>query len=229
VDWYGPDDQWPAHSKDFFQKALKIARQAGWSFQKYADHAFGKVVCDRSAPPEARCEFPIYSSGSGAESAANELRSLVQRCPHGNPDQKLTTVQAVNALLDEADRLIEAVERCINADGMHAAVDELLGLASDATSSAAEALDQDADLLDQAVDIEYQEREERQAAIGLADAAGYPSSSPLQPEPLLDAASSRVGSASQRLGRSSSGKPRARARQRIEATETKISNLRSRL
>jgi hypothetical protein len=231
VDWYGPNTTWPRHGRPYFREALNYARDAEWWFGKFQSHGFGKAVCDKDLPPGARCEFPIFSTGSGSESAALELRLLVDRCPHKVPsDSRASATDVAEALLDEADLLIQAAERCINADNLQAAAEELLDLATTAADGATALLSPEEDNLERALGLESASREERDAAQGLADAAGYPDEEPVEPEPLLGAADGRVATAERRLGpASNTGRRRSRVRARATETGERIRAIRDQL
>lgn len=231
MDWYGPNTAWPRHGRPYFREALDYARDAQWWFGKFDSHAFGKVVCGKDRPPDARCEFSIYSTGSGSESAAHELRSLVDRCQHkGASDTRATAADAADALLDEADLLIGAAERCINADNMQAAAEDLLDLAAQDADGATELLSPEEDDLERALQLESGSRDERDAAERLADAAGYPDEEPVEPGPLLGAAAGRVTTAERRLGPpSNTGRRRAQVRDRAAETRRRIRAIRDQL
>jgi len=233
VEWYGPDDSWPRHGRDYFRASLKYARAAGWWLGKFEAHAFGKVVCDRDLSADSRCEFLIFSTGSGSESAALELRSIVDRCPHHSSSRhSQTATELAEDLLRQADLLIEAARRCVNADDLRSRAEELLGLAADAARDASDALASgvpEAEL-DRAVELEDAALVERHAAAQLADVACYPSDALVDPDPLLGAAENRVASAERRLGRpSDSGRKRSDLRRRVVATRVTIQSVREQL
>ena len=232
MDWYGPDDAWPRHGRDYFRAALRYARNARWWLGKFDDHSFGRAICDRDLAPGSRCEFLIFSSGSGSESAARELRDLVDRCPHKVPPgtQRTTAVEEADSLLDQAGILIEAAERCMNANNMQAAAEDLLELATAATETAQEALSGVEKDMNSALELEGQAHEERRAAAGLADAGGYSTEAPVEPEPLLGAADERVATAERRLGpASNTGRRRAQVRERAARTRARIQAMRGQL
>lgn len=232
MDWYGPDDTWPRHGRDYFREALRYARNARWWLGKFDDHSFGRAVCDRDLPSDSRCEFLIFSSGSGSESAARELKKLVDHCPHrsSSGSRRLTAVEEAKNLLDEADLLIGAAERCVVADNMQDAAGELLELAAAATETAQEALSTVEQDVDRAVQLEAAAHEERHAAGGLADAGGYSTDAPLEAEPLLGTADERVATAERRLGpASNTGRQRSQLRERATRTRTRIQSMRDQL
>ena len=226
-----PNDTWPRHGRDYFRAALTYARKAGWSFGKAQDHSFGKVVCNRELPKGSRCEFLVFSSGSGSESAAKELRSLVDQCPHrpAAAGSRVSAVEAASELLDEADLLIGAAERCLAAEGMLAAAEDLLDLAATAADNAHVIVDPPEVALEEAVELEASAQDTRREAAGLADVAGYASSSPVEAAPLLGAAGDRVDIAERKLGRSRSGRTRLQVRQRLDRTRARIQDLRDQL
>jgi hypothetical protein len=225
VSWIGPDERWPAHSRSYFQAALQHARQAGWSFREASGHGFGTVTCDPDRPRDARCEYPVFSTGRAGESAANELRSIVDRCPHRNPKEaRRDAVELANELLDEADRLIEAAQHCIGAQNMRAAADELLQLAA-ASSQAADERLAESELFDRALELEDDSREEERAAASLADVAGYTAGERVEAEPMLVVAEERVSDASE-LGSAARGSVKERLRERLTSTRARIDNLR---
>lgn len=232
MEWYGPEDPWPEHSRDYFRAALSYARGAGWWFGKFSAHSFGKVVCDHGRAPGSRCEFLVFSTGSGAESKAMELRSMVDRCPHKSPrsDTRSSAVDAASGLLDQADVLISAAQRCMNADSMQARADELLQLAAEVTDKAGDSIARAEEELDGAVELESRSRDERDAAVGFANEAGYPMEAPVDADPLLTAAGDRVTTAERRLGPpSNSGRMRARVRERAAEIRSRITALQAQL
>lgn len=232
MEWYGPDEVWPQHGRDYYRDALSYARKADWWLQKYSSHSFGKVVCDRNLPGDARCEFLVFSSGAGAENKARELRSLVDRCPHKSSTraQGSSAVDAVAGLLDEADLLVAAAQRCIEADDMQARAQELLDLAAEAAATADSLLDDGEAELEHAVELDSRSRDERAVAAELADAAGYSASARVGAEPLLDEATERVVTAKRRLGPPShGGRRRMQLRERAERVLAKIRATRGQL
>jgi len=219
--WCGPDDQWPRHGRDYFRKALDYARAARWWLDAFDGHSFGKVVCDKSLPQGDRCEFLIFSSGSGSESNALELRSIVDRCPHrGDPSK--SSVDVAKEYLHSADLLIEAAQACMTAEDRRARADELLAVASEQAEAAEE-------VLDQALDLDSDAEDAFRTARDLADSAGYPSEEPVDPEPLLDAAEARTSLAGEKLSRPGKSRARDRVRERVAATQAKIQALRDQL
>jgi hypothetical protein len=232
MEWYGPDDTWPRHGRDYFRAALEHARHEGWSFGKFEGHSFGKVICDRDLPKESRCEFLVFSSGASSENKARELEALVDRCPHrttSTKEQKSPGARSATERLDEAELLIEAAEQCIEADGKLAGAEELLELADKATQAADEALDDEESALDQALDLEAAAHEEKLEAEGMAVSAGYPADAPLEPGPLLSAAEDCVNAAERSLGRAGRGRTRVKLRERAARTRARILMLQDQL
>jgi hypothetical protein len=218
LDWYGPDDAWPRHSRDYFRTALNYAREAGWWFVEYDGHAFGRAVCDKSLPKGSRCEFPIFSTGSGSESNALELRSRVDRCPHRGESSK-SAVEIAKEQLDGADLLMEAAQVCMAAEDKRARGYELLSMAYEQTEAAEQAVEQ-------ALDLDSLAEDDLLSARGLADSAGYPSKADIEPEPLLEVAEARLSLASQKVSPAGKSQARARVQRRAAATQAKIQALR---
>lgn len=201
--------------------ALSYAREAGWWLAAYDGHNFGRVVCDQSLPKDSRCEFLIFSTGSGSESSALELRSQVDRCPHKGESSK-SSVSVAKELLDGADLLIEAAQVCMSAEDKRARVEELLRMASEQTEAAEQALDQ-------ALGLDSVARDDLLSARDLADSAGYPAEALIEPEPLLNVAEARVGLASQKVSRPGKSRSRDDIRRRVAASRAKIQALREEL
>lgn len=217
--WYGPDDAWPRHGKDYFRVALGYAREAGWWLAAFDGHSYGRVVCDQTLPKGSRCEFLVFSTGSGSESNALELRSQVDRCPHKERLSK-SSVSLANELLDGADILIEAAQACMTAEDKRARVDELLSIAYEQTEAAEGALGQ-------ALDLDAAARDDLHGARDLADSAGYPSEAPVETEPLLEVAEARASLASQKVSKPGKSRGRERVRERGIATQARIQTLRA--
>jgi hypothetical protein len=218
LDWYGPNDAWPRHSRDYFRTALNYARESGWWFLEYDGHTFGKAVCDKALPKGARCEFLIFSTGSGSESNALELRSRVDRCPHRGESSK-SAVEIAKELLDGADLLMQAAQVCMAAEDKQARGYELLSMAYEQTKVAEEAIEQ-------ALDLDSLAEDDLLSARGLADSAGYPSQADIEAEPLLEVAEARVSLASQKVSPAGKSQARARVQRRTAATQAKIRALR---
>lgn len=222
MDWYGPADEWPEHSKQYFRDALKYAQNAGWWLRKFDGHSYGRAVCDRELPKEDRCEFLIFSTGRAAETSARELRSRVDRCPHRNSGASPSAVMSAMKLLDEAEVLIEAGQSCMSAADKRDRADELITLAAEQTAEA-EAM------LESALDLEEESRYDLSRANDLAESAGYPTDSSLEPEPLFERADDRAVLAQSKLKKTGSSQSRVRAQQRARVVRERIRVLRSQL
>lgn len=222
MDWYGPNDEWPEHSKQHFRDALKHARNAGWSFYEFEGHCFGRVVCDPDLPKEDRCEYLVFSTGKALESAARELKSRVDRCPHRRVPAPSSAVAVAMELLDEAEVLIEAAQTCMTAADKQARADELLVRAADQAEEAEETLNS-------ALDLDEASRDDMSRASDLAESAGYPADGSLQPEPLLETADDRAILAQDRLKKPGRSQSRARAQQRAREIRNRIRALRAQL
>jgi hypothetical protein len=218
LDWYGPNDAWPRHSRDYFRVALTYARESGWWFAEYESHSFGKVVCDKSLPKDSRCEFLVFSTGSGSESSALELRSRVDRCPHRGEASK-SAVEIARELLDGADILMEAAQVCMAAEDRRARGYELLSMAYEQAGAAERAMEQ-------AFELDSLADNDLASARDLADSAGYPSQADVEPEPLLDVAEARTSLASQKVTPSGKSQARERVQRRAAATQARIQALR---
>ncbi|MBO0801596.1 MAG: hypothetical protein J2P25_00760 [Nocardiopsaceae bacterium] len=224
MDWYGPNDEWPEHSKQYFRDALKYAQNAGWWFRKFEGHSFGIVICDQEMPKGDRCEYLVFSTGRGSEANARTLRSRVDRCPHRKGGSPASAVAIATELLDEAELLIEAAQACMTAADKQARTDELLALAAQQTAQAEETLNS-------ALHLDEASRHDMSRANDLAESVGYhhPADGSLAPEPLLETADDRAALAQQTLKKPGSSRSRVRVRQRAREIRARIRALRAQL
>lgn len=216
MELFGPDDTWPEHPEPHFARPLDYAREAKWYLQKYDGHSWGKLICSDTLPYNNRCNITILRTAKSAESFALDLRSKVDRCPHRPSTRIQTALQLAAELVDQAERLTGAAERCMMAASKRARAEELLELAI--------ARLDDAVLLEQAEDMEAEADVDIQTAEVAADEAGYSADAPVAAEPLLDEAVARLDTASHRIGRSA-GSRRAKLRTRLERARRHIDSL----
>jgi len=225
MDVFRHDCTWPEHPNPNYHNPLLYARKAKWDLLKYEGHSWGRVVCDQELPHGERCEILILKTAKGGESFALGIKSTVDKCPHGKGRKKNSQADRLNIIeeqLDEAETLIEAARRCIDSRTKQAGAMELLTLAEEAIGSAESAL------LDQAAELESDAIVDYELATEMADAAGFPEDSPIEPEPLLDEASSRVGRVL-RATRGVKAPRRTRIEGRVGLIRASIATMRSEL
>lgn len=83
-----------------------IARSYGWTLTARRNHATYEISC-----PEGACTEVVFSTGKGAENFAKRLTKIVRRCSHNTVIT--TSLAEADALLDEAQLLLNAVEECL--------------------------------------------------------------------------------------------------------------------
>ena len=121
VQRYLPTDDWPIHPKSWFQDVFKEARARGWSLEAYSNHNNYLLVC-----PGHECQFQVFSTGVGGESAAKTIGKRVKRCLHGQ-QHLVDSLARATELLDSAQRLLDAVGTLRERDRANARADTLLG------------------------------------------------------------------------------------------------------
>lgn len=100
----GPDDPWPAHSKKWFRDAYEVARNYGWTCEPHSSHTgSAKLRC-----PSGQCDYLVFGTGADGETAAKQLVKKIQRCPHAVTPRPL---QKANEFMDQAERLLDAVDK----------------------------------------------------------------------------------------------------------------------
>lgn len=181
--WYGPGDSWPKHRFSWWNEALDRAREAGWHLITFSGHAWGKVVCSRVAD-EAHQKV-VSSTGRGNENHARDLVKLIARCQHLRDDAAPPDFWHARNLLDTAAMLLDAAERCLDAEQGRAKVEELLVLCDDKL--------QDAELLlRQAIEMETRVRTDIQATYVDARRADYRTEPPYTTEDFVVEAERRL-------------------------------------
>lgn len=146
-----PDTSWAQHPNPEWQRALEAARDAGWSFQKFSSHAFGKISC-----PAGIHSKIIFSTGTGSDTVARDTyRLITEKCEH-----RLDLPEAIGSLtarLERVERLVTAVETLLDRGDVETKIQELLGeVEAEVEAVAAEALDQRFDeLVSEAEAIEH--------------------------------------------------------------------------
>ncbi|WP_151775065.1 hypothetical protein [Streptomyces abyssomicinicus] len=149
--WYQPHEQWPKHSKPWWRETIQEARSAGWRLKRLDGHTWGHLVCDPSL--DEPCKIPIFSTGAAGESAARNKRLLIKRCRHGVAAGATQTLARAAALLDQAERLLQAAAHCLEAADKQDEFDDLVNAALSAGAEAerrlseAEASEADGDRL----------------------------------------------------------------------------------
>lgn len=166
--WLDADQQWPRHPKPYWRGLLKEARQAGWFLTMYSDHAWGRMVCDREV--RNPCTVRINSTAANGEFfVLHVATNVVRRCKH-------RTAPAANVaarLLDRAERLLDIVEECLDAEGDRRRAADLLDAAARGLAEA------DA-LFDSAVALDDEARSRETAARERFADEGLPANSPLE-------------------------------------------------
>lgn len=122
---YGPEDTWPKHDKPFWNDALAVAREAGWSLVWLdAPHWWGRVEC-----PTGEHTGLVDKTARGGETKANELKKDVRGCPHGTggTGSKVRERESrCRDLLDQAEGLLDrAAEALLRVEGREEAFDQL--------------------------------------------------------------------------------------------------------
>jgi hypothetical protein len=64
------------HPNKDIRKALKLARDTGWSFEAGKGHRFATLRCD------AGCEVAVWSTPRNPSTHAKRIREAIERCPH---------------------------------------------------------------------------------------------------------------------------------------------------
>jgi hypothetical protein len=214
--WYGPEEEWPRHSKQAMQEALLIARSSGWHFRHGGtSHNFGRVFCNRS---DEHCVFPVFGTGKNPESAARELAKRVTQCVHGAAGA--TKLQQSSDHVDRATHLVEAADRCRlsidhtdQAAGLLAEAEHLLDNAEGVLLEVA---------FDEALEHERLASEAMEAAEEEADLGGFPPNAPVSRAPLLEAARSEIANADAVLTGLGSALAVTQLRARIEDLRNRI-------
>lgn len=146
-----PDTSWAQHSNPEWQRALEAARDAGWSFQKFSSHAFGKISC-----PAGIHYKTIFSTGTGSDTVARDTyRMITEKCEHRLDLPE--TIGSLTARLERVERLVTAAETLLDRGDVETKIQELLGEAeAEVEGVATEALGQRFDqLVSEAEAIEH--------------------------------------------------------------------------
>lgn len=132
---YGPDDVWPEHGEARWNEVLELARAKGWTLETYTSHRFGSIKC-----PTDECYFPpIDKSASGTESFAKNKKRIVERCRHGDRDQR-TIAQRVEHHLEVGERLASAASALLKRDAQLEKIEELWAAADASLTEADDAV-----------------------------------------------------------------------------------------
>ena len=193
--WYGPEERWPAHPRDWFRAALDEARGRGWWLMKLESYGYGVVYCGRDGEVDGEpCHYVIFKTATAGEDGAKDLRKLVAKCPH----RGAVTVSGAAARLVEAGRSLDAAARLLSAVRLLGDAVQRRARAEELIEDAAVAL-ADADrLLEEAV--------AQDAAAGDQEAEAFAALSrelggPADRTGGLDGADERIGAAERGLGK----------------------------
>lgn len=110
--WLGPADSWPAHERKEAQRALEEARSQDWSLNPASGHIFGTLRCPTHTDPA--CEVKVLCTGKGDASGAltaKIIREKLRHCRSRPGAGPAPLVEDPNALLNNAERLVEAASR----------------------------------------------------------------------------------------------------------------------
>jgi|SRR5215475_3330475 len=212
---YGPSMTWPGHQKPHWRRALRQAREAGWTLKHLgAPHRFGVVVC-----PAGEHTFDVDCTARGSETKALEVPKLLRRCEHGEPTatgpRVAERLERAWRLLDRAEQLISiALEDLERVEARHAALAELdrvelLLAAADAT-------------VDEVLAAAQEEALERAAELADAPGAGVIAET-------LDRAEAAVNEATVVVRQIRRARPAGELRIRAETAKVRIDMLRVRL
>ncbi|WP_338906611.1 hypothetical protein [Streptomyces nigra] len=137
--WYQPHEEWPKHSKPWWRETLEHARLAGWHLKRLDGHSWGRIVCNPDL--EKPCKILIFSTGANGESAARGARKTIARCDHHAEAAGEPNLLRAAALVEHAERLLDAVDRCLQAAGKSAEAEDLLNGAASAATEAEKLLE----------------------------------------------------------------------------------------
>jgi hypothetical protein len=142
-------DAWNHQHKEW-RETLDLARQRGWPPPtKGTNHGVLVLNCPDN---DVHCRIKVFSTGAGTESVARNSRKKIQRCPHGNFEDRF---DEIDHLLDNAERLLSAAAAELERREAEAEAEALLQLADDPLAEAAELLDANT-RYDSVVDAEAQ-------------------------------------------------------------------------
>lgn len=154
--WLGPEDNWePRHPKPWWRAVLADARSAGWYLRPLSGHSYGVVACSPDAADD-RCEYVVFSTAEGSETAAQTFRRMVKACPHleAADDRRTPQQRKLERAIEHcenAQRLISAAEACHEHEELRGRALELWAEAAAAAEAGQEQAD---DLLSMAADKE---------------------------------------------------------------------------
>lgn len=107
---YGPTERWPEHQKPYWKRALKQAREAGWSLHHLAAaHRFGVLTC-----PAGEHTVNVDQTARGAETVAKDVPKRLRGCTHGTEEIGSKVEQRrvrAETLLTSAEKLLDAADR----------------------------------------------------------------------------------------------------------------------
>lgn len=141
---YLPTEKWPDHPKPWFQVVFEEARVRGWTLEAYSNHNNYLLVC-----PGKVCQYQVFSTGVGGESAAKTIGKKVKRCLHGRQDLVQDLLWAAE-LLDNAERLLDAVSILREREQADATLETIFGREDFNEDAAAELLSEVDKLSDKA-------------------------------------------------------------------------------
>ena len=208
--WVGPEEQWPRHPKAYWRGLLKEARQAGWHLTVYSDHGWGRLVCDREV--RNPCTVRINSTAANGEFfVLHSATPRVRGCKH----RAVPAILAATRLLERAERLLDAVEECLDARVDRRRATDLLDAAARGVA--------DADtLFEDAVRLEGEAEDREAAARSRIEDEGLTRDAPL--DAVVAEAQREV-----RGARAQTQRPPAGVRRRIEEARARVAGLRARI
>lgn len=208
--------------------AIGHARASGWYLKKFSAHSWGKVQCSPDGAVDSPCALIIFSTGEGSENVAKQLHKMVDRCNHrpGPPVEPTAHQRALAAAhrhADNAEHLMDAAQRCRDADLLDDRVQELWALALEQIERG----EDEARIieLDEAGQVESERAELLREARALADQGDVQGE--VSESALLAAADEAVARGSRNLRRARSGHRDTRAiRLRLDRLRDRITSMR---
>ena len=120
-----PGDQWPEHPGKDARKALKQARDLGWSFRPEAH--FGRIRCPYEEH-DGGCELGIWgtSKDKSGSITARKIQSALRACEKLGGGDPEAVGETASIALDRIEILVEAAERLRDSDDLRVEVEEAL-------------------------------------------------------------------------------------------------------
>lgn len=159
---------WPRHDNKAWQEVIDRARALGWPQPHWTtNHPTLVLECPQGEP---QCRIRAFSTGKGTESVAKRALKRVDRCPHRDVRDELTSV---DDHLDAAEMLIDAAGTLMARGEIDHRIEDLLARAAESIESAEQSL----------IEQEFDE------AVAERDALDGDPSDERTPKELLDSAS----------------------------------------